>query len=145
MSGLWRGFTLIEVMLAAGAISLLAGIALPVFRLSVQGADLSLTALTVGQVIRRAQALSMAGESDAQWGVHMTSGSAMLFQGSSYATRNAAFDETTTFSASVTATGLGDVVFNKVFGEPDATGTITLQAEGENRGISINNKGSIDL
>ena len=124
-----RGFTVIELLVVIAIIGLLL-MAFPVAITSFQESRQIGTAIQATvQSARRAQALSRATASDASWGVSVQTGSVILFQGASYATRDAAFDEVLEFSDAVQVTGITEIVFDKLTGEPDVTGTIDFETD----------------
>jgi type II secretory pathway pseudopilin PulG len=95
------------------------------------------------QALRRAQVLSQAVDGDQTWGVYFQSESITLFQGSSYAARDSSFDETQSISDKVTFSGLTEVVFDKLTGEPQSTGTLTLTTTNETRTLTVNALGAL--
>jgi len=89
--------------------------------------------------------LSAGGVEDDTWGVYIQSGSMTLFLGPSYAGRDTSFDEDIEIAPTITPSGLSEVVFDKVSGFPQSTGTITLTSETNVvRTITINAKGVIE-
>ncbi len=139
-----RGFTLIEVLLSVTIITMLAGLSLPVYETFVRRNDLDLTAQTLSSSIRRAATYARAVNGDSTWGVHFTTNSSTLFKGASYASRDATFDETTPIPASMSLTG-GEVVFAKLTGAPNITGSVTLTSTtNDTRTISLNAKGMVN-
>jgi len=105
-----RGFTVIELLVVIAIIGLLL-MAFPVAITSFQESRQIGTAIQATvQSARRAQALSRATASDASWGVSVQTGSVILFQGASYATRDAAFDEVLEFSDAVQVTGITEII-----------------------------------
>lgn len=139
-----KGFTFIELILVLALIALIAGVSLPV-SLHFQGStDLTLATNTVVHGLRRAQLLSRGSEGDTSWGLSIQAENVTLFKGSSYATRDIAFDENSKISSSVTPSGLQEIVFTKFTGELQTTGTITLTAStSQIKNITINTKGNI--
>ena len=95
------------------------------------------------QSLRQAQAFSQAVASDTTWGVYVQTGSVTLFQGSSYATRTTAFDETLEFPDSVDVTGVTEVVFSKLTGEPSSTGVMTFTSPTKTETITIYETGAL--
>ena len=78
------------------------------------------------------------------WGVKILSENIVVFKGLNYAGRDVNYDELYSTSASVTPSGLSEIVFDKLTGLPQTTGTITLtSANGDVRTIIINAKGSV--
>lgn len=137
------GFTLIEVLLSVALIGLIAGIGAVVFQQLQSRNDLNVAAATVAASERRAQALSRAVDSDTTWGVRTDVGTVTIFQGASYASRNAAFDEVSTVSPAITPSGLQEVVFAKFTGLPQTTGTLTLTGPNDSRTLTLNAQGTV--
>jgi prepilin-type N-terminal cleavage/methylation domain-containing protein len=140
-----RGFSLVEMLLSVVIISLLVGLSLPIYRSFTSRNDLDLTTQNVAQMLRRAQTYARGVKGDSQWGVRVSSGSAVLFKGSSYTARDANFDETTAIQAPIAVSGLSDIVFTKLAAVPSATGTIVLSDANINdtRTVIINAEGMV--
>ncbi|EKD76164.1 MAG: hypothetical protein ACD_43C00207G0002 [uncultured bacterium] len=139
------GFTLLEVLLTVAAISIIAGISIPVYQSFQNRNDLDIAATTFAQSLRRAQVLAQAADGDTNWGVAVFSGSIVLFKGISYAARDANYDELSDLSPSITLAGTQEYVFAKFTGLPQTTGTLTLTSvNNETRTITINAKGMVN-
>ena len=139
-----KGFTLLEVMLSIAAIAIIAGVSIPVYQSFQVKNDLDIAANTIAQVFHRAQLLSQSGEGDSSWGVNISSGSITLFRGTSYASRDQGYDETYQMPLSLSPSGLSEVVFEKLTGLAQSTGTAVLTATtSETKSITINSKGTI--
>ncbi len=144
-----NGFTLIDVLLAIALFVVIIGIVgPPVFRGFQNRNDLDSAALTVVQAIRRAEQLSRANFGDAgqskNWGIRLSGHELTIFQGDSFAARNASFDEVFMLPETLTLSGLSEIVFSKFSGEPNSTGTITLTSEtSETINLTVNEKGII--
>ena len=139
------GFTLLELLLSIGVIGILTALSVPVWSRMIGPNDLIVAASETMASIDRAEVLSQAVTGDSTWGVKIQSGSVTLFQGATYATRSTGFDETYTLPSTITASGVGEIVFAKVTGLPGTTGTITLTGlNGEARSLTINAKGTVD-
>ena len=141
---LHAGFTLVELLLSVALITVLLGISMPVYRTLYVDNDLEIIASITTDTLRRAQVLSYANEGNSSWGVHVSSDSIILFKGSSYAARDASFDEISTLSAGTTPSGITDIVFTRLSGLPQTTGSITLTTNSGAKTISINAKGMVD-
>jgi hypothetical protein len=103
-----------------------------------------LAASLVAQSLRRAQTLSQAISGNAPWGVKVLATSTTLFQGVSYGTRNVAFDERDEFSEPVVVSGTSEIIFSKLYGYPQPTGTLELIVQtGDRRVLVIYEKGTI--
>jgi len=147
-----RGFTLAELLVTLGVVSLLVAASLPAFwnflnkyQLDANGADLAAT-------LRFAQRLAMESEGDSVYSVHLVSGASgsfTLYRGSVYATRDTDYDESHTLPATLSLTYTvpdADVTFTKVEGSTTDTGTITITwiDGGDTKAFSINEAGRID-
>jgi prepilin-type N-terminal cleavage/methylation domain-containing protein len=139
------GFTLVELLLSVVIISLITGMSLPVYASFVKRNDLDLTAQSLVSALRRAQTYAEAVNYDSAWSVEVQASSVILFRGTSFGSRNTAFDETTSMPGTITPSGLGEIQFAKFTGVPNATGTITLTSNvTDTRVITINAKGMVD-
>jgi type II secretory pathway pseudopilin PulG len=141
-----KGLTLVEILLSVTMMTSIATLGMVAFRSLQVRNDLD-TAVTITiQSLRRAQVLAQSADSDNTWGVRLQTSNIILFKGASYAARLSAFDETFTISPVITFSGVTEVVYSKVFGEPNTSGTLTLSSlDSESRTISINSKGMLDF
>ncbi len=140
-----KGFTLLEILLVIATITILAGIAIPVYaHLQVRN-DLDVATNTTLSTLRRAQILSQAVDGDITWGVKLQTSGIILFKGVSYAGRDTNFDEDFSLNGNVTPTGITEIVFSKLLGIPNTTGTLTLtNTNSEVQNITIGSKGQLD-
>ncbi len=139
-----QGFTLLELFLGMGFIAVLAAVSLPLSQSFQNTNDLDIAVTAMTQSLRRAQVLSQSVASDTTWGVLATTSAIVLFQGGSYATRDASFDEMFDTSPSLSVSGVQELVFNKVFGEPVASGTTTFTStQAGARTVDVNVKGLV--
>ena len=142
-----HGFTLIEVLLSVGLIAALAGLSLPIYASFANRNDLDVDTQSLAGMLRRAETYAQTMNGDSNWGVKVQSGSAVLFKGTSYATRDATSDETDAIPTNITIGGsVSEVVFDKFTAAPSTTGTITLTHTATNdvRTITLNAKGMVD-
>lgn len=119
-----RGFSLIEVILVVALVGSIAGVGIPLYRDYQIRNDLNLATEQVTQGLARARLLSQAANNDDSWGFYAPAG--VLYKGSSYATRDPAFDETYPMPSTIGIQGLFEVNYSKITGTPDNTGNITL-------------------
>ncbi len=140
-----KGFTLLEVLLSAALITIIAGFSFPIYQSFQVRNDIDIAQTTAGQTLRRAQILSQSVDGDISWGVKIQSGSIVLFKGANYAGRDVNFDEIFILPSSIVPSGLTEIVFAKFTGLPSLTGTATLTASqiNETRTITINGKGTV--
>ena len=139
-----QGFTLIEVLLSLSVMAIIAGMGAPVYHSYERQNDLDIATGTIVQYLRRAAISAEAMAGDAPWGVSIVPGKATLFRGATFATRNQNFDEIFTLSNTITASGLSEIVFTKMTGMPETTGSITLTTSAyASRTININSQGMV--
>lgn len=140
-----RGFTLIEILLSLSMMAVIAAFSLPVAQNYQLRSGLHVAKDTTAQQLRRAQSLSIAGEGDDTWGVAIQNGSVTLFKGSSYASRDTSYDEVNAIQTSITTSGISEVVFTRITGEPSTTGDINLEsAASQTEIITVQSNGLIE-
>lgn len=140
-----KGFTLIELILVVATITALSIISIPVYSLLQVRNDLDVATNTAVQTLRRAQLLSQSVDGDSSWGVNLGQNNITLFKGVSFTLRDTNFDEVYTLSGNVTFSGISEVVFSKLLGNPATTGTIVLTtSNNETQNITLNSKGFLD-
>lgn len=136
---------MLEVLLSIAAITIIAGISIPIYQSFQVRNDLDIAASSIVQNLRRAAVLSQAVDGDTSWGLYVTSGSLTLFKGTSYTARDSTFDEVFDIPLTITPSGTSEIVFEKFSGLPQTTGTITLTSNtNETRTITINAKGMVN-
>jgi len=139
------GFTLVEILLSVVIIGMLTALSVPVYESFVRRNDLDLTTQQLASILRRAETYARAVSTDTVWGVEVQSSTITLFQGTSFATRNTAYDETLSIPGSVTMSGLTEVQFAKFTALPNTTGNITLTSTtNDTRTVTVNAKGMVD-
>lgn len=139
-----NGFTMLEVLLTVATISILAVISMPIYQNFQVRNDLDIAVSATAQSLFRAQALAVGMDGDTTWGVRVQSGRIVLFKGASYVARDTTYDELFTVPASITPSGVQEVVFTKFTGLPQTTGTFILTSNtNEIRNITINSKGMV--
>jgi len=138
------GFTIIELLLVIGIITIIGAVFLPVSVDYQQRNDLDVSQTTFAQSIRRAQQLSISGEGDSQWGVTMTTGNITIYKGNSYSTRDTNYDEIYGISTAITNSGQNEYNFTKTTGSTITTGTITMVNGNYQKTVSVNAKGIVN-
>jgi prepilin-type N-terminal cleavage/methylation domain-containing protein len=140
-----KGFTLVELLLVLAIFTILFAIVGTISLNSLPSTQLNTQVDQLESMLRKAQARSVSRHADSLWGVHLTSANATLFAGSSYAGRDAAYDEGMVFPSGIIGSGLTDVIFQYRTGATSTTGTITLthSATGGTRSLTINSTGSV--
>ncbi len=136
---------MLEIALSVSILGMIFGMTIPMYRIFSVRNDLDIAVSTLVQDYRRAQMLSMIADGDSMWGVHVATGSILIYKGSSYVTRDESLDENTEIPTSIVVSGLTNVTFNKQTGLPQSTGTTTFTSiTNEARNVTINQKGMVD-
>ncbi|MBU1132015.1 prepilin-type N-terminal cleavage/methylation domain-containing protein [Patescibacteria group bacterium] len=142
------GFTLIEVLIVVSITVVLAISAVFAFGNLQVSSQLNENTEQMIQTLRTAQERSFARINDSPHGVKFQTNKFILYQGTSYATRNAAYDRETVLDTSLTITTTltnDEVNFSRQLGMPDHTGNVTLtHATSGSRQISINSFGRVN-
>jgi len=126
------GRTLIEILFVIVIIVVLAAIVALSFSGFKKGQALPTGVDEVVALLNEARSRTLAAENGLQYGVHLASDRAVLFNGTTYASgtstnKTIMMDSTVTIT-SITLTGGGaDVVFNKLTGETSQYGTLIVK------------------
>lgn len=139
------GFTLLEVIIVISIISIIVITGIPIFYRTQLRNELDIATREVAQHLRFAQQRARSMKADSTHGVYVQNGSITLFQGASYASRNATYDVVVDLSSQITVSGTQEYVFSKYTGLPQSSGTVQLTLpDNENRTIQINAQGMVE-
>lgn len=139
-----RGFTLFEIMIAVGLITIIGSLALFVSMDFYRSYNLDAEMETIISLITRARGRAVNNIDASPHGLFINEDSMTLFRGESYLLRDEDSDEVFPRSHAFTIEGLDEVVFDQLTGEASATGTITISGQGRTAIIEINHEGRID-
>jgi prepilin-type N-terminal cleavage/methylation domain-containing protein len=145
-----RGFTLLEVLVVAAVIVLLAVISLVAFKNFNRNTALDADTRVVVSVIEAARQNTLSSKGDMQYGVRLESNAVVLFQGTVYNaanTSNKRYPLTVHSSITKSLSGGGsDIVFKKLTGETDQHGSITVTlSDGSSKTIIVYKTGTIHV
>lgn len=139
-----RGFSLVETVVVVAILVALAGLgwwtSLSFYRTYALNAEEDI----VVSLLTRARAYAMHNINQSAHGLYFGNGEYVLFQGNSYASRDAQYDERTLRTYAVTVSGIAEVTFAPLSGEVNAPGDIVLADQRRSVTISINNEGRIE-
>jgi len=139
------GFTLLEMLFVIALAGIFVASAFPLGQRYLERGTLDAAARNFASSARYAQLRSQAGEFDAAWGVRAESGAITIFQGATYATRTAGYDQTVSIPASFVVTGTDEFDFARRTGRTTA-GTVTItDSSGTARTITVNGFGTVDF
>ncbi len=143
-----KGFTIIELLIVISITAILAAAASPIYSNLQVSTQLDESSAQIAQDVRLAREQSLAGVHGVAHGVRFNASSYTLYQGASYATRSAAYDQVNTFSSALAITTTfpnSEIVFTAGTGMPSATGTIIVShAVSGTRTILVNDIGAVD-
>jgi prepilin-type N-terminal cleavage/methylation domain-containing protein len=126
-----KGLTLIEMLIVIAVLVFLTAGGLRVFGSFNESQNLDKSAAKIRGLLEEARSLTLASKGDMQYGVHLETGKAVLYQGPTY-NASASSNVSITFPSKVsisniTLTGGGsDVLFSRVTGTVSSYGTTTL-------------------
>lgn len=135
-----KGVTLIELLLVISIVAVIAGAVSPFLSRFVVVNNLDSAQSKINFAVRRAQALSMDGKSNTNWGVCKTGNIIRVYSGSC---NSPTIKEDFSISQSVTVSNF-DFTFNDR-GEPSSSITITLSTTLETDDITINAAGGLAM
>lgn len=140
------GLTLLEILLSISILAILGVSVMGVILQFQTQSDLDSSVLTAVEALRQAEEFSRSAKGDSPWGVKFATGSVTIFQGQSFALRNAAFDEALIINPEISITGNTELVFFRFAATTTNAGTTTLlhTSSGFSRAIFISDKGRLD-
>ena len=147
------GVTLIEILLVMGILAIVSGLALVTTFDSLRAYGFKHERDILVVLLQKARSQATSGVclgalcvGGKQHGVSVQSSRYVVFEGSSYATRDVSVDEYIAVNYPVSASGLSEVVFVELSGDaiPSSLGSITLSdSAGHTSRIDINSEGRI--
>jgi Tfp pilus assembly protein PilE len=145
------GFTFMEMMMVLALFIIVSSISMMAYGNLMPVTDLRESAYHLTEDLRRAETYSRSAYNNQSWGVYVDNSQkkSTLYQGNSYATRNATFDQVYKFNSQVNITlptSPLDMHFTRYTGFPNATGTIVFSIQsGNTQSITINSLGVVDF
>ncbi len=140
-----RGTRIIELLLVLGVSTALLALTLP-YGLDFYRRTLADETLNdIVSVLRVAERYAALGKYDRMHGVKFLPGTYTLFQGDTYTTRLVAEDRIYQLPDGATILGMPDeIIFEKISGQPSATGTMTLSYYERIRHVRVLDGGIIE-
>jgi prepilin-type N-terminal cleavage/methylation domain-containing protein len=145
-----HGFTLTEILIVIGLISVVASMTVIVSMDSWRGSSFSNERNAIVSALQRARGRAMSNmclgpscTAGKMHGVHISSGSYTVFQGNIY-TVSDPINEVGNIGPTIAVTGNTDIVFSQLSGDASPTGTITVKDNaGRSSIITIGARGQI--
>jgi prepilin-type N-terminal cleavage/methylation domain-containing protein len=138
------GFSLIELLIVISIFSIFVSMSTSTYYSMRAHTNLELSTGSLVEAIRFAQSSAESGKGDSKWGVKILTNQVIIFKGDNYTARDVSFDDTLNFSGGITASGLSEVVFDKITGVTTMVGTVVLSNGSDNKNIIVNEKGTIN-
>jgi len=130
-----------EILVAIAILAIIGGLTFSSFSIYKNRENVRSVSLKIVAMLEEARSKTLASTGQEQYGVRIEENSAVMFSGSSYSALNevgssvtfiTGVNATTTLSASIT-----DVVFNRLSGETDNYGTVTISSNTETASSTI--------
>jgi len=138
-----RGFTLLEMLVVIMLFAILGAFTVPYSARSYRNYQITSETKNVVNILRRAQISAMANTNQSRYGISFGSTSYTLFQGSSFASRNATYDEVYPIATAISVSAPAEIVFEQFSGKPATNSTITLTSREKIQSIIIGKEGTI--
>ena len=148
-----KGFTLIEMLIVISITAVLGAMAFSSFGRIINYTSIEAQAQSVRSHIERARIFTLASKNNSSFGVIFSTSTARVFQGTSFVSASTS-DQVYTIDSNqsiinINFSGGGNTIyFNKITGEPNATGTITITSASNNldrRTVVIYKTGIVDI
>lgn len=137
-----QGFTLIELIVVIGIISVLAASSAPFFSRFVTQNNHELMVDKVIGTIRKAQENSINGKNNTAWGICISGSVLRLYAGTC---ASPTISEDFDIPGTITITGLSDTTFSKRRGEPSGILTISIESYIKTDTITLNPAGGLTI
>lgn len=134
------GFSFIELILVIAIISIVAASSVPFLSNTINRSSVQTTRERLLSSLTKAQVYSKQGKLDAVWGVCLSGGAIRLYRGSC---NSPAYTEDFQLPSSVTVSGLTDITFDQLRGEPASAASITVSSGIKSYIVSVNQAGLI--
>lgn len=139
-----KGALIIEILATVAIFGLLASFTMPVYNTWRAQNELSVALSNSVDNLRYAQTLAEVGQNDSNWGVKFQTGLITVFKGINYADRDSTQDKNISCGSAINFSGLTEIVFNKLSGYPQSTGSLTITRINDTKQITINSGGNLE-
>ncbi len=138
-----KGFSIVEVIIGLALFALIVAIGVPISLNAYLNYLLNSEARNYVSILRRAQSFSFANTAGNPHGVAFLPDRFVLFRGTSYAARDAAYDEIYYISGGVEVSSAPETVFSSISGIPNLSGTSTFSNGRQTYSVYVNPQGTI--
>lgn len=138
----FKGISYLEMLIVLALFMIIASIGGPIMIGYLQRNNMDAAKSMLIGNLRKAQMYSITGKSNADWGVCLTDNHIRLYSGNC---ESPDINEDFQIPNSVSISGLSDVTFSQMRGEPSSTLNIEIQALDESAVIQMNPVGGISI
>ncbi len=148
-----KGFTLIEMLIVISITAILGSMAFASFGRIINYTSIEAQAQSVRSHIERARIFTLASKNNSSFGVIFSTSTARVFQGTTFVAASSS-DQVYNIDSNesiinINFSGGGNTIyFNKISGEPNATGTITITSSNnslDRQTVVIYQTGIVDI
>jgi len=138
-----KGITIIELLLIIALITILGTASSPFLSSFISRNNYETSTDKVVSTLRKAQGYSMSGKNQSAWGICLATGNKIRLYRGLCTTPD--FSEDFDIPDSVTISGLSDITFSILRGEPSSALTITVSTQIDSRTVGVNGAGMIEV
>lgn len=148
-----NGISIIEILIVLSVVALLAAITIPQFSKIRESQVIKSAGVDIISTLNKARSQTLASVNSSEYGVHFQSDRVIIFKGKNFSagtsTNETILINNPAVISNVTLGGMsgtsGDVYFNRLYGVPSSTGTITITTPSNSKTITISATGSFGL
>ncbi len=139
-----KGFSLIEVALSIGIVTILLALSVPQSLRFYQKQSLGDARATLASSLRSQQMSAYQGKHDSDFGIKFFADHYVLFEGRTFSLRNVSQDASQEVGSNIAIAGRDELVFMRSSGTPNATGTYTLTINTDTEHVTVNEIGLVE-
>lgn len=139
-----RGVTLIELLISIAILMTILGVGFGFSARTYRRYIVDAERDTIVNIFLRARSRAMANVNGSAHGIYVGADDLIVFQGVSYASRAATYDEIYPRTAGLAISGPSEFVFQALHAAAAPSGTLTIGNEVKSVSIGINDEGRID-
>ena len=141
-----KGITIIELLVVLAVLGIIFSIVIPQFSKMRENQVLKNGVQDILSSFDKARSQTLASLNSSEYGVHFEADKIIIFKGIDFFTRDTAKDETINIITPATISNVelgdgspisGNMYFNRLFGKPSTTGTITISTTNYSKKITI--------
>ncbi|MBP9802786.1 MAG: hypothetical protein KBD14_00555 [Candidatus Pacebacteria bacterium] len=145
-----KGITAVETLIVIAIIVLIVSIVMPRFADMRNVQILQNSTLDVFNALNKARSNTLAGLNSQSYGVHFSTNQVIIFEGTVYDSSSASnevinLDSRSSISTISLSGGGSDIYFNRIYGKPNKTGTLTISVGSFTKNVYIGSLGNISL